>query len=117
MMRLAIENEHLVVKIRGAIGGFSADDISFVVENWVLVNELWPSKLPVSVSRAPELPKPASAAQKLIQELTIKIYPNDTWRHASLPTIRETVGKEIKAKGLPVPGEGTFRRALGLKKR
>jgi hypothetical protein len=50
MMRLAIENGHLVVRIQGAIDGFSADDISFVVDDWSLVNEFWRPKLPVSVS-------------------------------------------------------------------
>jgi hypothetical protein len=67
-MYLAIEGDHLVVKIEGLIDGYAWEDTSFTIVNCSLVNELWPPKSPTptpSVSEALELP-PASQEQSRV---------------------------------------------------
>jgi hypothetical protein len=78
MMYLAIEDGHLVVKAKGAIHGFSWDDVSFTVDNWSLVYELWPPKTgepPEPAKQPPESVKRKATKQDVALAIIRRLYP------------------------------------------
>jgi hypothetical protein len=77
MMYLVIENERLVVKVKGAIAGFSWDDVSFVidVDDWDLVDELWKPQAPQRPPKVRDKQPPRLEAQMVIAILR-DMYPD-----------------------------------------
>jgi hypothetical protein len=54
--------------------------------------------------------------QELIRELAEERWPGGAWEHVRTPLIIETLDKEFKDRGLPVPERDQYLRALGRRK-